>query len=50
MVEVLETHDARASWYRQEQRNLIARYLPDSHQLRATYAALLDDLMARPVC
>jgi hypothetical protein len=50
VVEALETHDARASWYRQEQRNLIARYLPDSWQLVATYATLLDDLMARPVC
>jgi hypothetical protein len=49
VVEALETHDARASWYRQKQRNLIARYLPDSRQLVATYAALLDDVMARPV-
>jgi hypothetical protein len=50
VLEALETHDAHASWYRQEQRNLIARYLPDNRQLVATYAALLDDLLARPVC
>jgi hypothetical protein len=49
VVEAIETHDAHASWYREQQRGLIARYLPDDRQLVATYGALLDDLMARPV-
>jgi hypothetical protein len=49
LVEALETHDAHASWYRQQQRTLIARYLPDSRPLVATYAALLEDLMGRPI-
>ena len=49
VVEAIETHDARASWYCEQQRGLIARYLPEDRQLVATYAALLDDLLARPV-
>ena len=49
VVEAIETHDAHASWYRDQQRSLIARYLPDDRQLVATYGALLDDLLARPV-
>ncbi|MEM5438430.1 DUF2827 domain-containing protein [Paraburkholderia diazotrophica] len=47
--EVIDTHDAHASWYREHQRSLIARYLPNDHQLVATYAALLDDLMRAPI-
>ena len=49
LIEAIQTHDAHASWYREQQRTLIARYLPDNRQLVATYAALPDDLMARPV-
>ncbi|WP_241991368.1 hypothetical protein [Paraburkholderia sp. RAU2J] len=45
----METHDAQASWYRQRQRALIDRYSPDNERLVATYAALLDELMARPI-
>jgi len=47
--EAIDTHDAHASWYRERQRTEIARFLPHNRQLVATYAALLDDLMARPV-
>lgn len=49
VIEVIETHDAQASWYREQQRTLIARYLPDDRQLVATYGALLDDLLRRPI-
>ncbi|MFP6561801.1 DUF2827 domain-containing protein [Paraburkholderia sp. B3] len=49
LIEAIETHDAHASWYRERQRTEIARYLPDNRQLVTTYAALLDDLMARPL-
>ena len=49
LIEAIDTHDAHASWYRERQRTEIARYLPQSRQLVATYASLLDDLMARPV-
>jgi hypothetical protein len=49
LIEAIDTHDAHASWYRERQRTEIARYLPDNRQLVATYAALLDDLMARPL-
>lgn len=49
VIEAIETHDAQASWYRERQRHEIARYLPESRQLVATYGALLDDLMARPI-
>ncbi|OLL30761.1 hypothetical protein BTH42_15645 [Burkholderia sp. SRS-W-2-2016] len=48
-IEALENHDAHTSWYREKQRTAIARYLPDDRQLVATYAALLDDLIARPL-
>ncbi|WP_233848990.1 DUF2827 domain-containing protein [Paraburkholderia sp. HD33-4] len=46
-IEAMDCHDAHTSWYREKQRTEIARYLPDNHQLVATYAALLDDLLAR---
>ena len=49
LMEAIETHDAHASWYRERQRAEIARYLPENRQLVATYGALLDDLMARPI-
>lgn len=49
VIEAIETHDAQASWYREQQRTLIARYLPDDRQLVATYGALLDDLLRRPI-
>ncbi|RZF27193.1 DUF2827 domain-containing protein [Paraburkholderia sp. UYCP14C] len=46
-IEAMDRHDAHTSWYREKQRTEIARYLPDNRQLVATYAALLDDLIAR---
>jgi hypothetical protein len=49
VVEAIETHDAHASGYRAQQRGLIARYLPDDRQLVATYTALIDALLERPV-
>ncbi|MGF6767440.1 hypothetical protein P3T24_007804 [Paraburkholderia sp. GAS33] len=49
LVEALEMHDAHASWYRERQRTAIARFLPDNAGLVATYGALLDDLMRRPL-
>jgi hypothetical protein len=49
VLDVIGMHDAHASWYREKQRTEIARYLPDDRRLVATYAALLDDLMAKPL-
>jgi Protein of unknown function (DUF2827) len=49
VIEAIETHDAQAASYRQRQRALIDRYLPGNAQLVATYAALLDELVGRPV-
>jgi len=49
LIDALATHDAHASYYRERQRTLIARYLPDNPQLVASYAALLDDLMKRRI-
>jgi hypothetical protein len=49
LLEVIATHDAQAAWYRERQRTLISRYLPNNAQLVATYSALLEDLMRRPI-
>jgi hypothetical protein len=49
VIEAIDMHDAQASWYRQRQRTMIARYLPHDPQLVATYDALLSDLMSRSV-
>ncbi|WP_439890873.1 DUF2827 domain-containing protein [Ralstonia sp. 25C] len=49
VIEVLDTHDAHASHYRERQRSLIARHLPDNGQLVRTYTALVEDLLRRPV-
>ncbi|WCM22559.1 DUF2827 domain-containing protein [Paraburkholderia bryophila] len=49
LIEAIETHDAHASWYRERQRTAIARFLPDNPELVATYDALLDDLLRRPI-
>jgi hypothetical protein len=49
LIEAIATHDAHAAWYRERQRTLIARYLPGNAQLVATYSALLNDLMRRPI-
>lgn len=45
----LDQHDAHASWYRERQRTMIGRFLPDNPQLVATYSALLDDLVRKPI-
>jgi hypothetical protein len=47
VIEAIETHDADASGYRQRQRSLIARYLPDNQELVGTYSAFLDELVTR---
>jgi hypothetical protein len=49
VLNVLDRHDAHASWYRENQRSMIARYMPDQPQLVSTYDALLEDLMRRPI-
>lgn len=49
VIEVVDRHDAHASWYREKQRTGIDPYLPHNRQLVATYAALLDDLNVRPI-
>jgi hypothetical protein len=47
--EVIDSHDANAVSYRETQRALISRYLPDSHDVISTYSALLDELMRTPL-
>ncbi|QQC67311.1 DUF2827 domain-containing protein [Paraburkholderia ginsengisoli] len=49
LSEAIDMHDAHAAWYRERQRTEIARFLPEDRQLVATYGALLEDLMARPI-
>jgi hypothetical protein len=48
VLDALDGHDAQASRYRERQRAMIARYLPDHPELVARYTALLEDLMQRP--
>lgn len=49
LVEAISAHDDQAGWYRERQRTLIGRHLPDNPQVVATYTALLDDVMRRPI-
>lgn len=49
VLNVLDHHDTQASWYRERQRTMIGRFLPDNPQLVATYRALLDDLLRRTI-
>lgn len=49
VIEAIDGHDESATWYRERQRQRIARFLPDDHSLVTTYGALLDELQARPV-
>jgi hypothetical protein len=46
--EVIDGHDADHAAYRERQRALMARYLPDDGALVSRYAELLDELVARP--
>lgn len=48
LLEAIDGHDARAADYRTQQRQRIARFLPDDPVLVARYAALLDELVQRP--
>ncbi|SIT46982.1 conserved hypothetical protein [Paraburkholderia ribeironis] len=49
VIEAIDTHDAQHAFYRERQRALIRRYLPDNLQLVETYSALLDELVRRPI-
>jgi hypothetical protein len=49
VIEAIDTHDAQCASYRERQRALIGRYMPDSPQLVATYSALLEALVYRPI-
>ncbi|MEX3931796.1 DUF2827 domain-containing protein [Paraburkholderia phymatum] len=49
VIEAIDAHDAHRGYYRERQRALIARYLPDNRQIVTSYAALIDDLMCRPL-
>lgn len=49
LLVALAHHDDTWEAYRNEQRRLIARHLPGDAALTARYAALLADLMARPL-
>ncbi|MEJ8849043.1 DUF2827 domain-containing protein [Variovorax rhizosphaerae] len=48
VLEVIDGHDADHQGFRERQRALISRYLPDDATLVTRYAALLDELVARP--
>jgi len=48
VLEVIDGFDARHAAYRERQRRLIGRYLPDEPQLVAQYAGLLNVLFERP--
>ncbi|MDM0114356.1 DUF2827 domain-containing protein [Variovorax sp. J22R133] len=48
VIEVIDHHDAAFVAFRDRQRRLIARYLPDNEQLVAHYATLLDEVVKRP--
>ena len=48
VIEAIDAHDARAADYRAEQRERIARFLPDDPALVARYAGLLGELFERP--
>ncbi|WP_232458831.1 DUF2827 domain-containing protein [Burkholderia ubonensis] len=47
VVQAIDTHDADAARYRERQRGLIARFLPNHPDVIAAYSALLDDVMTR---
>ena len=49
LASVLDAHDTDAVAYRNRQRSLISRYLPDDPQLVAAYSALLDELVRRQI-
>ena len=48
LITAIDRHDADHAGYRARQRERIGRFLPDHPPLVARYAALLDDLVARP--
>jgi Protein of unknown function (DUF2827) len=47
--EVIDHHDANAASYRDSQRAVIQRYLPDNKDVVSTYSALLENLMKSPI-
>jgi hypothetical protein len=46
---VIDNHDANAVSYRDRQRALIERYLPDNSNVVSTYSALLESLVQAPM-
>lgn len=49
VIDAIDAHDAQSASYRERQRKLIGRYLPDNPQLVMTYSTLLDELVRRPI-
>jgi len=49
VVEAIDRHDSQLSQYRDKQRSLIARYLPDNAGLVNDYTGLLDALIKKPL-
>lgn len=49
VLEAIDRHDAEHAAYRERQRARIGRFLPHDAALVARYAALLDQLMQRPL-
>ncbi|NML32716.1 DUF2827 domain-containing protein [Paraburkholderia antibiotica] len=47
--EVIDSHDENAVSYRDGQRAMIQRYLPDNKDVVSTYSALLENLMKAPL-
>lgn len=48
VLAAVDGHDAAVQAFRDGQRAIIGRYLPAAPDLVMHYAALLDDLVARP--
>jgi hypothetical protein len=49
VVEAIDQHDSQLAQYRDKQRSLIARYLPDHAALVGGYTGLLHALIKKPL-
>ncbi|MDR6410972.1 DUF2827 domain-containing protein [Paraburkholderia terricola] len=50
LIEAIDTHDGQSESYRAHQRAVIQRFLPDNHEVVATYESLLEQVISNPVC
>jgi hypothetical protein len=49
LIEAIDTHDAAHVAYRDRQRNALQRFMPHDAALVTRYAALLDEVVTRPI-